>query len=133
MADSRKCEKGVILAEKRDLYTARALQCDFHDTSRNATGTSMGRSCLGSRFRGPWRGELLKAALRTLDARTPTRFDVVNRGSWLAALIKEPITFEAASPNRSENSVGNNCVPRQECGQFTKLQMPPGFSARPRK
>ncbi|MBE0624444.1 MAG: hypothetical protein IH606_06500 [Burkholderiales bacterium] len=59
----------------------------------------MGRSYLGSYFRGPWRGDLREAALRTLDASTLIRVDVVNRGSCRAALIKAPIRFEAATPN----------------------------------
>lgn len=59
----------------------------------------MGRSYLGSYFRGPWRGELREAALRALDANTLIQVNVVKRGSCQAALIKAPITYEAASPN----------------------------------
>ena len=53
----------------------------------------MGRSFLGSYFRGPWSGKAKEAALRTLDAGTLIRVDVVKRGSCHAALIKAPITF----------------------------------------
>jgi len=60
---------------------------------------SMGRSNLGSYFRGPWRGELREAALRALDANTIIRVDIVKRSSCQAALIKTPVTFEASSPN----------------------------------
>ena len=59
----------------------------------------MGRSYLGSYFRGPWRGALREAALRALDASTLIRVDVVKRGSCHAALIKAPVTFEATSAN----------------------------------
>jgi hypothetical protein len=59
----------------------------------------MGRSNLGSYFQGPWRGDLREAALRTMDANTLIRVDVVKRGSCQAALIKAPVTFEATSPN----------------------------------
>ncbi|MGP1680592.1 MAG: hypothetical protein ACTS6J_25995 [Burkholderiales bacterium] len=59
----------------------------------------MGRSYLGSYFRGPWRGDLREAALRALDANTLIRVDVVKRGRCQAALIKAPVKFEAASPN----------------------------------
>lgn len=53
----------------------------------------MGRSYLGSYFQGPWRGATREAALRTLDASTFIRVDVVKRGSCHAALIKAPVTF----------------------------------------
>jgi hypothetical protein len=59
----------------------------------------MGRSYLGSYFRGPWLGAVRESALRTLDASTRIRVDVVKRGSCHAALIKAPVTFEATSPN----------------------------------
>lgn len=59
----------------------------------------MGRSYLGSYFRGPWRGGVREAALRTLDASTLIRVSVVKRGTCQAALIKAPITFQAISPN----------------------------------
>ncbi len=59
----------------------------------------MGRSYLGSYFRGPWRGAVREAALRTLDASTRIRVDVVKRGSCRAALIKAPVTFDSTSPN----------------------------------
>jgi hypothetical protein len=59
----------------------------------------MGRSYLGSYFRGPWHGDAREAALRALDANTRIRVDVVKRGSCQAALIKAPVTFEAISPN----------------------------------
>lgn len=66
----------------------------------NADGNApMGRSYLGSYFRGPWRGALREAALRALDASTLIRVDVVKRGSCHAALIKAPVTFEATSAN----------------------------------
>ena len=55
----------------------------------------MGRSFLGSYFHGPWRGNAREAALRTLDANTLIRVDVVKRGSCQAALIKAPVTFSA--------------------------------------
>lgn len=58
----------------------------------------MGRSHLGSYFRGPWRGNSGEIALRTLDANTLIRVDVVGSGSCQAALIKAPVTFEATSP-----------------------------------
>ncbi len=59
----------------------------------------MGRSDLGSYFRGPWRGGQREAVLRALDASTLIRVDIVKRGSCQAALIKAPVTFDAASPN----------------------------------
>jgi hypothetical protein len=37
MADSRKCGKAVILAEKRDLFTARAWRCRFGNAPFEAT------------------------------------------------------------------------------------------------
>lgn len=58
----------------------------------------MGRSFLGSYFRGPWRGDAREAALRTVDANTLIRVDVVGRGSCQAALIQAPVTFEATPP-----------------------------------
>ena len=58
----------------------------------------MGRSHLSSYFRGPWRGNALEAASRTLDASTLIRVNVIGLGSCQAALIKVPITFEATSP-----------------------------------
>ncbi|MBE0615746.1 MAG: hypothetical protein IH604_18920 [Burkholderiales bacterium] len=59
----------------------------------------MGRSYLGSYFRGPWVGPQRETALRTLDASTLIRIDVIKRGSCRAALVKAPITFHAAPPN----------------------------------
>lgn len=53
----------------------------------------MGRSYLGSYFRGPWRGDAREAAFRALDAITLIRVDVVGSGSCHAALIKAPVTF----------------------------------------
>lgn len=53
-----------------------------------------GRSYLGSYFRGPWRGATREAALRTLDASTLIRVDVVKRGSCHAALIEAPVTYD---------------------------------------
>lgn len=61
----------------------------------------MGRSFLGSYFRGLWKGAQREAALRALDADTLIRVDVVGRGSCQAALIKAPITFEALSPRQN--------------------------------
>ena len=58
----------------------------------------MGRSYLGSYFRGPWRGDAREIAFRALDASTLIRVDVVGNGSCQAALIKAPITFEATTP-----------------------------------
>jgi hypothetical protein len=58
----------------------------------------MGRSYLGSYFRGPWRGDAREVALRALDANTVIRVDVVGSGSCQAALIKDPVKFEATSP-----------------------------------
>ena len=59
----------------------------------------MGRSNLGAYFTGPWLGQVREFALRTLDASTRIRVDVVRRGSCRAALIKAPITFAPTSPN----------------------------------
>jgi hypothetical protein len=53
----------------------------------------MGRSYIGSYFRGSWRGNAREAALRALDAITLIRVDVVGSGSCHAALIKAPVTF----------------------------------------
>jgi hypothetical protein len=53
----------------------------------------MGRSYMGSYFRGPWRGDAREAALRALDAITLVRVNVVGSGSCQAALIKGPVTF----------------------------------------
>ena len=58
----------------------------------------MGRSYLGSYFRGPWRGATREAALRTLDANTLVRVDVLKRGSCQAVLVKAPVTFDSTSP-----------------------------------
>ncbi|HUJ85751.1 MAG TPA: hypothetical protein VLX30_02740 [Burkholderiales bacterium] len=62
----------------------------------------MGRSFLGSYFRGLWKGPQRDAALRELDADTLIRVDVVGRGSCQAALTRAPITFEALSPRQSQ-------------------------------
>jgi hypothetical protein len=60
----------------------------------NADGVApMGRSYIGSYFRGPWRGNAREAALRALDAITLIRVDVVGSGSCHAALINAPVTF----------------------------------------
>jgi hypothetical protein len=59
----------------------------------------MGRSDLGSYFRGPWSGPQREAILRTLDTTTRIRVDVVKRGTCKAALIKAPVTFEPNPPN----------------------------------
>ena len=65
----------------------------------NADGNApMGRSYLGSYFRGPWQGPQREAALRALDASTRIQVDVVKRGSCRAALINAPVTFEETSP-----------------------------------
>jgi hypothetical protein len=64
-----------------------------------ADGTApMGRSYLGSYYRGPWKGEAREAALRELDADTLIRVDVVGRGGCHAALIKAPVTYQPLSP-----------------------------------
>ncbi|MBE0622622.1 MAG: hypothetical protein IH605_18675 [Burkholderiales bacterium] len=68
----------------------------YVDANGNA---AMGRSNLGAYFRGPWRGNQRETALRTLDANTLIRVDVVKRGSCRAALIKAPVTFDPISPN----------------------------------
>ena len=53
----------------------------------------MGRSYMGSYFRGPWNGGARETALRALDAITLIRVNVVGSGSCRAALIKGPVTF----------------------------------------
>ena len=53
----------------------------------------MGRSYMGSYFRGPWFGGARETALRALDAITVIRVNVVGSGSCQAALIKGPVTF----------------------------------------
>jgi hypothetical protein len=58
----------------------------------------MGRSDLGSYYRGLWKGEAREAALRELDADTLLRVDVVGRGGCHAALIKAPVTYDPISP-----------------------------------
>ena len=58
----------------------------------------MGRSYLGSYFRGPWRSDAREAVFRALDASTLIRVDVIESGSCHAALIKAPVMFEATSP-----------------------------------
>jgi len=58
----------------------------------------MGRSYLSAYLQGPWRGDAREAALRTLDASTRIRVDVVKRGSCQAALINAPVAFEAMPP-----------------------------------
>lgn len=75
---------------------ARIREFLYVDADGNAP---MGRSYLGSYFRGPWRGDLREAALRALDASTRIRVNVVKRGSCHAALLKTPVTFDAISPN----------------------------------
>jgi len=57
----------------------------------------MGRSYLSAYFRGPWRGAERETALRTLDANTMIRVDVIKRGSCQAVLVKEPVTYGASS------------------------------------
>jgi hypothetical protein len=60
----------------------------------DASGVApMGRSDLGSHFRGPWVGGAREAALRALDAITQVRVNVVGSASCHAALIKGPVTF----------------------------------------
>jgi len=56
----------------------------------------MGRSNLGFYFRGPWLGAIREAALRTLDATTLVRVDVLKRGSCHAVLVKAPVTFDTS-------------------------------------
>jgi hypothetical protein len=53
----------------------------------------MGRSYMGSYFRGPWEGGARETALRALDAITLIRVNVVGGGSCQATLIKGPVTF----------------------------------------
>jgi hypothetical protein len=53
----------------------------------------MGRSSLGSYFRGPWSGSAREVALRSLDAITVIRVNVVGSGSCHAALLKGAVTF----------------------------------------
>jgi hypothetical protein len=53
----------------------------------------MGRSDLGSYFRGPWVAGVREVALRALDAIARIRINVVGSGSCQAALIKGPVTF----------------------------------------
>jgi hypothetical protein len=53
----------------------------------------MGRSDLGSYFRGPWVAGVRENALHALDAITRIRVNVVGSGSCQAALIKGPVTF----------------------------------------
>ena len=57
----------------------------------------MGRSYLGSYFRGAWSGAARETALRTLDGNTLVRVDVLKRGSCQAVLVKAPVTFESTS------------------------------------
>ena len=62
----------------------------------DANGSApMGRSNLGQYYRGLWKGPRREAALRALDADTVIRVDVVERGSCHAALIEDPVKFEA--------------------------------------
>ncbi len=75
---------------------ARVRELLYVDANGNAP---MGRSYLSSYFRGPWRGAQREAALRTLDASTLIRVDVLKRGSCHAALVKAPVEFEATSQN----------------------------------
>ena len=58
----------------------------------------MGRSNLGFYFRGPWRGAIREAALRTMDATTLVRVDMLKRGSCHAMLVKAPVTFDETPP-----------------------------------
>jgi hypothetical protein len=53
----------------------------------------MGRSYMGSYFKGSWRGSAREPALRALDAITRIRVDVVGGGSCHAALLNEPVAF----------------------------------------
>lgn len=59
----------------------------------------LGRSDMGSYFRGPWSGPLREAMLRQLDGTTRIRVDVVKRGTCKAALIKAPVTYAPIRPN----------------------------------
>jgi len=62
----------------------------------NADGVApMGRSFLGSYYRGLWKGAAREAALRALDADTLIWVDVVGRGSCHAALTNAPVTFDS--------------------------------------
>lgn len=58
----------------------------------------MGRSNLGSYFRGPWVGAIREAALRSMDATTQVRVNILKRGSCHAMLVKAPVTFDETSP-----------------------------------
>lgn len=58
----------------------------------------MGRSYLSAYFWGQKRAGVGEAVLRTVDANTLIRVNVVGLGSCQAALIKAPVTFEASSP-----------------------------------
>jgi len=74
---------------------ARVREFLYVDADGNAP---MGRSYLGSYYQGPWRGAARETALRTLDATTLMRIDVLKRGSCQAVLTKAPVTFDAISP-----------------------------------
>ncbi len=56
-----------------------------------------GRSYLSSYFQANWTGPERETALRTIDAATRIRVDVVGAGSCQAGLVKAPITFSPAS------------------------------------
>lgn len=73
---------------------ARVREFLYVDADGNAR---MGRSDLGSYFRGPWTAKQRETALRALDASTSIHVDVVKRGSCQAALIKAPVTYRELS------------------------------------
>src|SRR5512141_1395242 len=58
----------------------------------------MGRSNLGFYFRGPWVGAIREAALRSMDATTQVRVNILKRGSCHAMLVNAPVAFDETSP-----------------------------------
>lgn len=58
----------------------------------------MGRSYLSAYFWGSRRGGTRESVLRAVDQSTHIRVNVVGAGSCQAALIKEPISFDASAP-----------------------------------
>ena len=74
---------------------ARVRQLLYVDADGEAL---IGRSNLGAYFQGPWSVDQRETVLRTLDASTLIRVDVVKRGSCQAGLIKAPVTFNAVAP-----------------------------------
>lgn len=64
----------------------------------------MGRSFLSNYFRGTWRDKAREIALRAIDASTLIRVNVIGLGSCQAALVKAPVTFQAAAPGVGSNT-----------------------------